>query len=292
MSRALVLGGGGPVGIAWEAGLITGLAERGIRLSEADAVFGTSAGSVVGAQLSQGRDVTDAVNQLSQALERQPAAGEAAAGMEALMTALASGVAANSSPDEIRRALGRFALDAPTMSEDDFLDVFSDLVSGSWPAGYACTAIDAETGEFVVWTADSNVDLRSAVASSCAVPGVYPPVTINGRRYMDGGMRTALNADVAAGFDTAVVVSVTALALPEGMSDPLLDLLVEQTAAELDAVRASGTALAVVEPGAELLDISGWGFHLMDATRAPDAFAAGVRQAADEEQRVKEVWSA
>lgn len=55
MTRALVLGGGGPVGIAWESGLVAGLAEEGIDAGQADLIVGTSAGSAVGAQLAMGR---------------------------------------------------------------------------------------------------------------------------------------------------------------------------------------------------------------------------------------------
>ena len=50
-TRALVLGGGGVAGIAWELGLLSGWAGEGVDVREADLVVGTSAGSVVGAQL-------------------------------------------------------------------------------------------------------------------------------------------------------------------------------------------------------------------------------------------------
>src|SRR6266511_1931685 len=55
--RALVFGGGGITGIAWEWGILAGLAERGVKLTEADLVVGTSAGSVVGAQVACDQDV-------------------------------------------------------------------------------------------------------------------------------------------------------------------------------------------------------------------------------------------
>ena len=72
-----------------------------------------------------------------------------------------------------------------------------------------CTAVDAETGEFVTWSKDSGVPLVRAIASSCCVPGIFPPITINGRRYIDGGMKSATNAELAAGHDRVLVVSVT-----------------------------------------------------------------------------------
>ena len=65
----------------------------------------------------------------------------------------------------------------------------------------------ADNGEFVAFEKSSGVSLVDAVAASCAVPGVWPPVTINGRRYIDGGMRSAVNADLAAGYERVVVLA-------------------------------------------------------------------------------------
>ena len=109
--------------------------------------------------------------------------------------------------------------------------------------------------------------LPRALASSCSVPGVFPPVTISGIRYMDGGMRTALNADLAAGHDAVIAVSCMMLELPAGVSDPVFDVISAEVAAELAAVRDSGSALEVVAPGPEFLEISGWGASLMDPSR-------------------------
>jgi NTE family protein len=135
------------------------------------------------------------------------------------------------------------------------------------------------------------VPLPRAVASSCSVPGVFPPVTIGAGRYMDGGMRTPLNADLAAGHDAVIVVSCMPLALPEGISDPVFDAMSGQIAVELAAVRDSGAALEVIVPGQEFLDISEWGASLMDPGRAAGAYQAGIRQAAAEAARLRAVWS-
>ncbi|MCH7719085.1 MAG: patatin-like phospholipase family protein, partial [Chloroflexi bacterium] len=72
-TRALVLGGGGPVGIAWEAGIIKGLLDGGVDATEADLIVGTSAGSVVGTQIASGRSPQDL-------LAAQAAPSEGAAG--------------------------------------------------------------------------------------------------------------------------------------------------------------------------------------------------------------------
>jgi NTE family protein len=116
-------------------------------------------------------------------------------------------------------------------------------------------------------------------------------VTIGTGRYMDGGMRTPLNADLAAGHDAVIVVSCLPLALPEGISEPVFDALLGQIQAELSAVRDSGAVLEVIAPGQEFLDISGWGANLMDPARAEPAYQAGLRQAAAEAARLRPMWA-
>lgn len=291
MTRAVVLGGGGPVGIAWESGLVDGLAERGVVLADADLVVGTSAGSVVGAQLALRMDLAATVAAVSEPAPPGPGAGGA---LEGLRGAWADAAARSLSPEATRAELGRIALAAGTVGEDAFVGAgaFSRFDGQEWPASFRCTAIDVQTGALHVWDQGSGVPLPRAVASSCSVPGVFPPITIGGRRYMDGGMRTPLNADLAAGHATVVVVSCMPLALPGGVRDPTFDAMSRQVDAELAAVRDSGAVLEVVVPGEEFLGISGYGAHLMDPTRAAGAHEAGVRQAAVEAARLRAAWDA
>jgi NTE family protein len=290
MSRALVLGGGGPVGIAWEAGLADGLSGLGVDIGAADLIVGTSAGSVVGAQLALGLDVAEVLTAAGTPMP-MPEGGDGS-GMEALMMAMAKAATRGGDPQDARIGLGEVALSARTVPEADFVAVFARLADQEWPAGFACTAVDVQTGEFRVWDADAGVPLDRAVASSCAVPGVFPPITIDGRRYMDGGMRTALNADAAVGHGAVIAVSCFVLALPEGMSDPTFEAMQAQIDAEFDALRAAGASLEVIVPGAEFLDVSGWGLNLMDPSRAPAAYEAGRHQAVDEADRLQALWSA
>jgi NTE family protein len=285
MTRALVLGGGGPVGIGWESGLAVGLADAGVVLRDADLIVGTSAGSAVGARLALGLDLAAAAGTASGRLPVR-----AAPDMTAVMAAWADATAGAQTPEAVRVGLGRIALAADTVGEDDFVAVFGEVADRAWPASFRCTAIDVLTGALQVWDQSSGVPLPRAVASSCSVPGVFPPITIGGARYMDGGMRTPTNADLAAGHDAVIVVSCMALALPEGMSDPMFEAMSSQLEAELAVVRDSGAALEVVGPGPEFLDISGWGANLMDPSRAADAYQAGLRQAAVEAERLRSVW--
>ncbi|MGN6678434.1 MAG: patatin-like phospholipase family protein [Streptosporangiaceae bacterium] len=291
MTRALVLGGGGPVGVGWEAGLAVGLAKAGVVLGDADLVVGTSAGSIVGARLALGLDLTEAVSAVGQPLPVEVGAGATIAD---LMTAWASAASRAQTPEEMRTELGKLALGAQTVAEDDFTGaaVFAQLAGRSWPASFQCTAIDTKTGALRVWDAGTGAPLDRAVASSCAVPMVFPPVSIDGTRYMDGGMRTPLNADLAAGHAAVILVSCLAMALPEGITDPVFEATATQIEAELAVLRDGGTSVEIIVPGAEFLEVSGWGAELMNPSRVAGAYEAGVRQGAAEAGRLQAIWSA
>ncbi len=290
MRRALVLGGGGPVGVGWESGLAVGLAGEGLVLGEADLIIGTSAGSIVGSRLALQMDLPTLVSAVSQPLAIESGATQA---MGELMSAWAEAVARALTPEALRAELGQMALTARTVDEGSFLDaeVFTQLEGREWPESFRCTAVDTATGMLLVWDKSAGVPLPRGVASSCSAPGMFPPVTIGAGRYMDGGVRTPLNADLAAGTDTVIVVSCLPLALPEGISDPMFGAISRQIEGELATVRDSGAALEVIVPGQEFLDISDWGASLMDPGRAAGAYQAGIRQAAAEASRLRAVWS-
>jgi NTE family protein len=209
--RALVLGGGGVTGIAWETGLLAGLSQAGLDLTSADVVVGTSAGSVVGAQILSGATLEDLY-----AEQLKDATGEIAAkiGVGAMVR---FAIASFWSGDERRgRArLGSAAIKARTVPESVRRVVIEQrLPSHSWPERrLLITAVDAETGEFKVFDRDGSVPLTDAVAASCAVPLVWPPITINGRRFIDGGVRSVANADLAIGCDSVVVLAPVNFAL-------------------------------------------------------------------------------
>lgn len=298
MTRAIVLGGGGPVGIGWEAGLLVGLAKAGVDASRADAVVGTSAGSVVGFTLASGGDLTEAIALVAAAnaddsLSADPGttAEQAAADLQLLMAAVAEAAVNPGQADEIRARLGKQALAAETVSEERWLATFGTFAGAAWPTGFSCIAVDTATGRFQVWREDSGVDVEHALASSCSVPGIFPPVSIGGSRWMDGGVRDMVNADVAAGHDVVLVVSCTLLDLPPELSTPEIDAMFGATRAQLDALRDGGSKVETIVPGAEMLEISGWGLELMNFTRAAAAYDAGVRQGEAEGARLAGFWS-
>lgn len=294
-SRAVVLGGGGPVGIAWESGLVAGLAQHGCDLGKADFIMGTSAGSFVGARLALGADaktLADPILADAASGERRPSG--AAAGpprdLSKLMTLMAEAQGGMRNPAEVRAEIGAWALSQPTMSEAAFIEsfgrTFASLPDDAWPqTGFACTAVDAETGAFQLWTKDTGVGVVRAVASSCSVPGVYPPVTLKGRRYIDGGMRSATNADMAAGHDLVVVV---ALRVGAG-AGPAGDRIAARLDEEIETLQGGGATVVCITPDDASQDA--FGPNLMDFRRRPAAARAGLAQGVAYAANLAPYWS-
>lgn len=295
--RALVLGGGGPVGVAWETGLVAGLATAGVSLGLADTVIGTSAGSITGAYVQGGADLVELADDVADLVTRNTRDSGIdqvpAAGLSKVMDLIVNAMVDNErgSLQERLAEVGRVALAADTIDEETFVGSLALAVGErQWPAGYSCTAVNAETGHFVVWDELAGVPLERAVASSCAVPGIYPPITIDGARYMDGGIRSPLNADLAAGHDVVVVVSVMPLALPAGFEDDRFQRFFEAQQAEIEGLRSAGATVEVVAPDDEFLDLSAWGAKLMDFGIVRPAVEAGIRLGKAEAGRIGSAW--
>jgi NTE family protein len=272
-----VLGGGGITGIAWELGLVAGLAEGGVRLGEADLVVGTSAGSVVGAQLLSGAPVEELY-----ASQLRPPSGEIAASMGP--SQLVRWVFASlSSRDETkaRARLGRMALRARPAAtvEERLAAIASRLPSREWPNGarLLVTAVDAQDGAFRVFGGDAGVPLVDAVAASCAVPLVWPPVPIEGRPYVDGGVRSTANADLATGADRVVVVApIARAARRSGRIDRQLGSL------------GAGVRTVTVTPDAAAR--RAFGRNVLDPAHRAAAARAGRAQSAAVLDAVRAVW--
>src|SRR6185312_2660643 len=107
------------------------------------------------------------------------------------------------------RAVGKQAVSADTVSEEVRRAVIAHrLPSHDWPdRRLEITAIDVVTGERVLFDRHSGVSLVDAVAASCAVPVVWPPVTVGTRRFMDGGIGSRANVDAATDVDAVVMLS-------------------------------------------------------------------------------------
>jgi NTE family protein len=216
--RALVLAGGGVAGIAWETGILRGIADESPASAQAllgsDVLLGTSAGSTVAAQLGSGLGL-DAL------FERQtePTSAEINPGVsvdEITELFVAAMMQPGATTAEKLRKIGAVALSRSTVTETVRREVIAArLPSHDWPdRDLRISAIDTATGELVTFDRTSGVSLIDAVAASCAVPAVWPPVTIGDRRYMDGGVGSGVNMALAADCDVAVVL------IPQGRATP------------------------------------------------------------------------
>jgi len=273
--KALVLAAGGVTGIGWELGILIGLAEQGLDLSDADVIIGTSAGSVVGAQLTSGVPLQE----LYASQLRDPT-GETVAklGPAFLFRFVLASVLAGSD-QKARARLGKLALAAHTGPESERRAVFERLLATKeWPdRQLLIPAVEAETGEVSVFDRDSGVSLVDAVAASCAVPLVWPPITISGRRYVDGGVRSGANADLAAGCGRVVVLAPMTAALRRS------GRISEQLAKLGPKVHS-----AVVSPDDNARKAIGR--NVLDPTSRAGSAQAGRAQAASVRDRVAVVW--
>ncbi len=273
--RALVLGGGGVAGVAWETGLLLGLREAGLDLSQADVFVGTSAGSVVAAQVTSGMSLDELFAALT-ATE----SGEIADRMS--RTAIVRFVLAMAWPGDPQRArawLGRAALRAKTVPEAERRAVIARrLPTADWPQQrLLITSVNAETGATVVFDRDSGVSLVDAVAASCAVPLVWPPVTIKGQRYIDGGVRSVVNVDLAKGCERLVVIAPLTAALRRA----------DRPAAQ---VAALGKGVRSIIVGPDAASRAAFGPNVLDPATCAASADAGRAQAADVAGHVREVW--
>ncbi len=287
-SQATVLNGGGALGICWQSGLLAGLEALGLPLADADLVVGSSAGAVVGAWLCLREDPKTLLTEL-QGFGAVLQSGGASAAQVTDMFTLMADAANDEDPVSARRTIGKAAAEATTASEDAYVGALSSLNGKGWPANYICTAVDIDTGGFQVWDADSAVDLAHAVAASGAAPTIFPVVTIHGKRYMDGGLRSNLNAHLAAGAGRVIVISCLPIEPPPGQADLVFNAAVDRS--DLAALREHGSVVDMVEPSAEFYRVGSGPMGMMDLTRAEDAFAIGVAQAAQEVGRLTVAWS-
>lgn len=281
-TRALVLGGGGVAGIAWELGILMGLYDAGVDVRGADVIIGTSAGSVVGAQITSGTDLeslyASQLTPVEQSKELK-VAFDPIKMMEAFSQAIAG---AGSDLKAVRARIGAYALTVPAIPEAERRVIIETrLPVHTWPQQrLLITAVDTETGEEYIMDRASGVSLVDAVAASCAVPGIWPPVTIAGRRYMDGGVRSATNADLARGYERILILN------PLGANANFFGVGIDSEAAALER---EGSQVLVIAPDAA--STTAIGLNPLDpATRQPSALA-GRTQGRGLKAPVAALWS-
>jgi NTE family protein len=150
------------------------------------------------------------------------------------------------------------------------------------------TAVNAHTGEFTPFDRDSGVDLVDAVTASTALPGLVPTHSINGTRYINGGVRSNANADLASGYaDVVVLVPLTPRepgTAPAGQFEGLRRFPGADLESQVEALRRQGSRVVVITPDDD--SRTAMGTNQMDpATRVPAA-RAGFAQGRQEATRV------
>jgi len=261
------LGGGGATGIAWEVGALDGLA---IDVALADRVIGTSAGAAVAAKMTAGFDRGEVSEWAS--TPQVPHAN-----VDAVVLARLAG--AQVWPDRMAaiRALGRRGLAAWSRdAQDEWVSYVADDLRGRpWPDRLVLTATNAITARGTVFDAASGVDLADAVAASCSVPGVFPPVVIDGVPYMDGGMPSPANLDLAWGFQAVVAVTSHAASIRPYRWPG-------RQAREL------GVPVCLVE--ADTRTKVAQGPDMLDTSRVGRAYAEGLRQGRSRAEEARAAW--
>lgn len=289
---ALVFGGGGAAGNAWVIGLVAGLAEAGLDLTEAaDVVIGTSSGATAAAQMRSGTPPAE----LLASILSEPTAGQnrpSASGppMSKLFERMRAIGAAATSQVDLQSAMGAFGLESDASFEPEAsalrrAQVAARLPRPEWPERpMILAALKAQTGELVAFDKNAGVDLADAVIAATALPGMVPTHDINGTRYINGGVRSAENADLAAGFPNVMVLS--PFGGPRGplaadQFEGLRRLPGADLESQVEALRQQGSHVVVITPDED--SQAAMGTNQMDpGTRIPAAragYAQGKRQA-------------
>lgn len=289
--RALVLGGGGSTGNAWLIGVLAGLFDAGLDVTGPDLTVGTSAGSTAAAQLA-GATATDLYAAILTAApaqqpgpigsDQEPGRGRAASEQLQRTSRI---IAAAEDAADMRRRMGAAALELAAASDGSWqtrwrATVASRLPSQDWPQRRVLlTAVNAQTGEQIVFDAHSGVDLVDAVAASCA-SGL--PYRVGGSPCIDGGYRRNENADLAAGYPRVLVLS------PFGGRTRHPPEWGMQLAAQVDELRAGGSRVETIFPASDSEHL--FGANAMDLSQRPPAARAGHDQGEALAEQLAEFW--
>jgi NTE family protein len=278
----LLLGGGGSVGIAWENGVLAGLVDAiGFEPAKSTVIVGTSAGSSVGADMALGKDPHDALalDGDSANPRRKLPAPDLEKGAFGEIIGLMMSPAAGQ-PETVAR-IAEIAKNAETaLSEDQFVAMFKRTVgTDEWPdVDFRPTATSCSSGKPKFWTAADDVPLSRAVASSCAIPGYFPTVSHAGEHYMDGARGPRYHTGIVKELqlDGALFIG-PRIAVPR-VSEMLVD--------DMTALEATGVRVHTIL-GSERL--TALGPNLMDFSKRPEAFDAGLADGADQAAAIKEL---
>ncbi|WP_129667416.1 patatin-like phospholipase family protein [Phytoactinopolyspora endophytica] len=304
--RGLVLGGGGLLGAAWTVGALTAIEQSiGTDMRTVDHIMGTSAGAVTAALLGAGVSVRQLYShQLGQPVDG-PLAGylwdydHATGGPRPVRPRLGVG-----SPGMVTRNIKRLRKMPPTAVLSAFLPEgrgdlrgVGELVEmvtpeGQWSPhdGLWVVAMDYQSGRRVAFGRQDApaAALPEAVMASCAIPGWFAPVVIDGRRYIDGGTCSATSVDLLAGLglDEVFVVAPTVSfssdrprALLSRVERKWRIRVTRRCLREAEKLRAEGTKVTILGPGPDdLFEIGG---NVMDTTRRLRVLETSIRTSAE-----------
>jgi NTE family protein len=294
-NRALVLAGGGAAGNAWQLGLIAGLSDSGVDLTEADLIVGTSAGSTLAAQITSG---TRPADMYAAILAEAPQPQTGAAGSDRGHAPHFSGpnymewsngiIGSARDASDMRRRMGAAALEMDT-SDGSSRTRWHDIVAARLPSQHwpeqpvLIAAVNAHTGEPVVFNRESGIDLVDAVAASTSNGfGPFPPYRIGENRYINGGYRRNENADLAAGYTLILVLSPFAgrSRMPPEWG---MDL-----ATQVDELRAAGSMVEAVFPEGGAGDV--FDANALDPSTRRQAARGGYVQGRALAETLAEIW--
>jgi NTE family protein len=288
----LVLGGGGILGEAWMSALLAGLAEQSaFDPHGCKAYLGTSAGSIVAAALAAGVDPRSRLDELPE----QPDAPDEAVAAEAprpLARAL----------EQAGKAIGPLAaLTLPYMAPGGALlrrEALRRVTAGrrslaqlgsaveewslGWDGRLRISAVDMESGRRVMFGEPGapEASVAQAVEASCAIPGFFRPIEVDGRRYVDGGVWSPTNMDRAPAERGSHVLCLNPTAsLTPGLGQPYgaMGLLSRSLAAiEAAYLQRRGVDVRLVAPDAA--STAAMAGRLMDGRRRGPTLAAGLAQ--------------
>jgi NTE family protein len=269
--RALVLGGGGLIGIAWETGVLLGLREEGLDVRAADLVVGTSAGSMVGVRVADGHDLAEALEPPEDGLP-WPEGGFDLAVIDRISQLWKS---VDRMTPEVAREIGTLALAAPTCEAEAWIARTGGACGVvDWPAtDYVAVVVDVESGAHRGIDRSAGVALAEAIAASCAIPGMFPPIAFDGRRWMDGGVRSGTSADLVLDRGATHTLIVAPMCARVGEIGPVSERAMRW---EMEVLEAAGRWVEAVTPGAREAEIMG--SDLMNPAGIAAAQEAGFEQ--------------
>lgn len=204
--RTLVLGGGGITGIAWEAGVLAGLIDNGIKLNKADKIIGTSAGSFVGAVLANGYDMKDYYYELD---ERRDENDRASMSSDVYRLWQNAFIVGRDDAEKVGQMMGDIVYTRPSKVDlnERKQAIRQRLGDVEWKDNLEITAINAKTGVTGTFNSQSGITLEEAVTASGAVSGIWPHIRLNDNDWIDGGMISPTNAMLAEGAKSIIILA-------------------------------------------------------------------------------------